>query len=85
MRGGRPTRRYGRGGLSALDVRATATGSQAGQPLALDTVATVDLSGTRKTVRVAQLSGKAPANRSASASRPRSRCDGADGAWTGSI
>ena len=48
-----------KGGLSALEVRATATGSQAGQPLALDTVATVDLSGTRKTVRVAQLSGKA--------------------------
>ena len=48
-----------KGGLSALDVRATATGSQAGQPLALDTVATVDLSGIRKTVRVAQLSGKA--------------------------
>ena len=48
-----------KGGLSALDVRATAMGSQAGQPLALDSVATLDLSGTRKTVRVAQLSGKA--------------------------
>ena len=48
-----------KGGLATLAVRATATGSQAGQPLALDTVATLDLSGTRKTVRLTQLSGKA--------------------------
>ena len=48
-----------KGGLATLAVRATATGSQAGQPFALDTVATLDLSGTRKTVRLTQLSGKA--------------------------
>lgn len=48
-----------KGGLSVLDVRANASGSQSGQPLALATVATLDLARSRKTVRVAQLSGKA--------------------------
>ena len=74
-----------KGGLATLAVRATATGSQAGQPLALDTVATLDLSGTRKTVRLAQLSGKA-AGQPFSLGQPATvTLDGPPWPWTGSI